>query len=207
LSCSTPLENEYRKESFEDDMKALSQEVDSTDMGLIFGMIMTKQLKGESLEGSTYKSLLDEGKAAKAQREREEAEQKALAEKAAKEEAERIARLKEAATVTVFEKGYAEANYQDFITMKFAIKNKSEKEIRAIKGMVVFTNLFDEEIKSLNFVYDKPIGALGDAVWNARIDYNQFSSEDQSLRSKSLEDLKIVWEPEKIIFTDGSSLE
>ncbi len=54
------------------------------------------------------------------------------------------------------------------------IKNKSDKDMRAVKGGITFTNLFDEEISSLNFVYDQPIEAGTEVKWNAQTDYNQF---------------------------------
>ena len=32
-------------------------------------------------------------------------------------------------------------------------------------------------------------------------------SEDKTLKNKDLKDLKVVWNPEKIIFEDGTTLE
>ena len=32
-------------------------------------------------------------------------------------------------------------------------------------------------------------------------------NEDQTLKNKQLKDLKVIWEPVKIIFEDGSTLE
>jgi hypothetical protein len=143
----------------------------------------------------------------KAEQEKKEAEQKALAEKAAKEEAERIKKLTEAVIVSCFEKGFTKYNYEDYITYKFVIKNKSDKNIRAVKGGITFTNLFDEKISSLNFVYDQPIEAGTEITWDAQTDYNQFKDEDKTLRNKDLKDIKVVWKPEKIIFEDGTTLE
>lgn len=143
----------------------------------------------------------------KQSKKKKEAEQKALAEKAAKEEAERIKKLTEAVIVSCFDKGFAQVDYQDYITYKFVIQNKSDKSIRAVKGGITFTNLFDEEIKSLNFVYDQPIPAGEEVNWNATTDYNQFMDDDKTLKNKDLKDLKVVWKPEKIIFEDGTTLE
>jgi len=141
-----------------------------------------------------------------------EAEQKALAEKAKKEEEEeeeeaRIKKLTESVIVSCFEKSFAEYDYQEYITYKFVIQNKSEKEIRAVKGSISFTNLFDDEIKSLSFLYDQPIGSEKEVNWNAQTDYNQFMDDDVSLKNKDLKDIKVVWKPEKIIFADGTILE
>jgi hypothetical protein len=44
-------------------------------------------------------------------------------------------------------------------------------------------------------------------TWNATTEYNQFVSEDKTLKNKSLKDIKVVWKPEKVIFEDGIVLE
>ena len=81
------------------------------------------------------------------------------------------------------------------------------KKSRTVKGGIIFTNLLDEEIKSLNFIYDQPIKVRKEVTWNATTEYNQFVSEDKTLKNKSLKDIKVVWKPEKVIFEDGIVLE
>lgn len=44
-------------------------------------------------------------------------------------------------------------------------------------------------------------------TWNATTDYNQFKDEDKAMRNKDLKDMKVIWNPEKIIFEDDSILE
>lgn len=207
FSCSSPMDKKFNEETAEEDIKAVKSELDSTEMKLLAGSMFRLKLQDKKLEEMTYAEILEDGKKWKAEQEKKEAEQKALAERAAKEEAERIKKLTEAVIVSCFEKGYAEVDYQDYITYKFVIQNKSDKAIRAVKGGITFTNLFDEEIKSLNFVYDQPIEAGKQVNWNATTDYNQFMDEDQTLKNKDLKDLKVVWKPEKIIFEDGTTLE
>lgn len=62
-------------------------------------------------------------------------------------------------TVTVYDKGFTEYNYQDYITYKFAFENKTDKDITAFTGQMVFLDLFDKEIKSLNLTYDDGVKA------------------------------------------------
>ena len=59
----------------------------------------------------------------------------------------------------------------------------------------------------MSFVYDKPIEAGEQVNWDATTEYNQFMSEDKTLKNKDLKDLKVVWNPEKILFEDGTTLE
>ena len=207
VACSSPLDKKYSEDTFEEDAKELRNELDSTDAKLLLGSIFRLTLQQEDLSKMTYGEILENGKAWKAEQDRIEAEQKALQEKAAREEAERVARLQNAVMVTCFKKGYTEVDYQDYITYGFAIQNKSEQDIRAVKGEIMFTDLFDDEIKTLSFTYDQPIKAGATANWNATTDYNQFMDDDVRLKNKELKDLKIVWKPIKVIFQDGSTLE
>ena len=207
VACSSPLDKKYSEDTFEEDAKELRNELDSTEAKLLLGSIFRLTLQQEDLSKMTYGEILENGKAWKAEQDRIEAEQKALQEKAAREEAERVARLQNAVMVTCFKKGYTEVDYQDYITYGFAIQNKSEQDIRAVKGEIMFTDLFDDEIKTLSFTYDQPIKAGATANWNATTDYNQFMDDDVRLKNKELKDLKIVWKPIKVIFHDGSTLE
>jgi len=207
FSCSTPMEKKYNEKTALKDIQLIKAAIDSTEFNLLAGSVFRLKLEDKKLEEMTYAEILEDGKKWKAEQEKIEAEQKALAEKAAKDEAERIKKLTESVIVSCFEKGYSEVDYQDYITYKFVILNKSEKAIRAVKGGITFTNLFDEKIKSLSFVYDKPIEAGEQVNWDATTEYNQFMSGDKTLKNKDLKDLKVVWNPEKIIFEDGTTLE
>ena len=207
VACSSPLDKKYSEDTIKEDAKELASELDSSDVKLLMGSIFRLTMQQEDLTQMTYGEILENGKAWKAEQDRIEAEQKALQEKAAREEAERVARLQNAVMVTCFKKGYTEVDYQDYITYGFAIQNKSEQDIRAVKGEIMFTDLFDVEIKTLSFTYDQPIRAGATANWNATTDYNQFMDDDVRLKNKELKDLKIVWKPIKVIFQDGSTLE
>lgn len=165
------------------------------------------KLEGEKVEGLTYREILEKGKIWKEKEEELEKEQKLLAEKAKKEELERINRLSESVIISCFDKGFYKYNYEDYITYKFVIQNKSNKNIRAVKGSLIFSNLFDEEIKTINLVYDKVLTADTTVNYEAQTDYNQFNDSDKALKNKELKDMKVKWKPEKIIFEDGTTLE
>ncbi|MCD8401422.1 hypothetical protein [Tenacibaculum finnmarkense] len=207
LSCSSPMNKKFNEKTFKEDIEAIKNNIDSTELELLAGSMLRLKFKGEKIEEMTYSQILENGKKWKVEQDKIEAEQKALAEKAEKEQIEKYKRLNQAVVVSCFDKGYTKYNYEDYITYKFIIKNKSDKKIRAIKGNITFTNLFDDKINSLSFVYDKPIEAGEEVTYNAQTDYNQFKEEDKTLRNKDLKDLKVVWKPEKIIFDDGKILE
>lgn len=206
FSCSS-ADKKYSKDTFENDVKELKKDLSEEDFEILGKTILRSAFLKTDLEGKTYSEILKEGKEWEKQQAAAELEQKLLAEKALKEEQERIVRLREAVVVSCFDKGFQKYNYEDYITYKFAIQNKSDKDFRAIKGTLIFTDLFDDEITRINFKYDQPIKAGETVNWNATTDYNQFKDEDKTMRNKDLKDLKVIWNPEKIIFEDGTTLE
>src|SRR5690606_13509960 len=174
LSCSSPLNKKFSEETAKEDIEALKTKIDSSEMELLAVTMMRLKLQDETLEEMTYSDILEQGKKWKTEQEKIEAEQRELAAKALKLENERIKRLSESVLVSCYSKGFTSYDYDDYITYKFIIQNKTDKNIRAIKGSVTFTNLFDETIKSLNLVYDQPLAAGLEETYIAQTDYNQF---------------------------------
>ncbi len=207
-SCSSPMDKAYSETTFETDLKAIaeSDKLDTSDIMLLGLYITMSPLSGADFEGKTYSQIWKEVKAKQVEQQAKEEEQNRLAERARKEEEAQAQKLRGIIEVAVYDKGFQKIDWQDYITFKFAFENKSEKDIRAFKGTVIFTNLFDEEVYSINLTYDQAIPALRTVTWNAQTDFNPYLDKDVLLKSKSLDDLKIKWNPEKIIFTDNSTL-
>lgn len=205
VSCSSPLDKPYKKETLQEDMMLIKKKVSEEDFALLTGQIMLKTMSEDEMLGMTYGDLLEEGKKIQEELLKEEEEEKRLAEEARKEEEERVKRLEKTLSVNLVDKGYTEVNYSDYITMKFTFNNKSSKNIRAFSGKVVIYDLFDEEITSVGIAYDDPVPAKSKVNWDAQTDYNQFLDSDKKFKNKDLEDLKIKWVPEKIIFEDGTT--
>lgn len=202
IACSTPLDKAYNEETLDSDAKEIKESGNlSEDEALMMvGWIMRSKLNGTDLEGKTYAEILKEAKDYKK-------EQEALAEKAKLEEEEKRQRLGSALTVAMYNKGYDEYEYQEYLTYSLAFENRTEKDIRAFKGSISIQDLFDTEIKNINLTIDDPIIAGETFKGTYTTNYNQFMDEDVRLKAKDMEDLKVVWTPEKIIFTDGSTLE
>jgi len=202
VSCSNPLNKKYSDKTLEEDAKAIkeSKKIDDDDAELLGTYIMRAKLTNENIEGMTYADMLKKAKDIKA-------EQKALADKAAKEETEKRQRLGSAINVALYDIGYQKADYDDYIVYNMAFENKSGKDIKAVKGSLLITDLFDKEIKNINIVFDDGVKANDTYKTSYTTDYNQFMDEDQSLRSKTMKEIKFVWTPEKILFEDGTVLE
>lgn len=207
-SCNSPMDRAYSETTFESDLKAIveTDKLDTSDIMLLGLYITMGPLSGADFEGKTYSQIWKEAQVKQLERQAKEDEQNRLAERVREEEEVQAQKLRSTIEVAVYDKGFQEVDWQAYITFKFAFENKSEKDIRAFKGKVVFTDLFDEEVYSINLTYDQEIPALQTATWNAQADFNPYVDKDVLLKRKSLDDLKIKWNPEKVIFTDNSTL-
>ncbi|WP_299215893.1 hypothetical protein [uncultured Dokdonia sp.] len=201
-SCSSPLDKKYNEDTLEIDAKEIkeSDKLSEEDAEILAGWILKSKLTNDDLEGKTYAEIIDEAKLYKK-------EQEELAEKIKAEEEANRQRLGASLTVAMYNKGFKKYDYQEYLTYDFVFENKSKKDIRAFKGSVSIRDLFDVEIKSINLTVDDKIEAFKILKASYTSDYNQFRDEDTRLRNKDMDDVKIVWTPEKIIFTDGSILE
>lgn len=165
---------------------------------------MFSKLSGKSLEGKTYKEILNEAKHYKKQ-------QEALAKKLKKEKQERINLYNKAITFTVLDKGFQEKDimndeYEDKIYFDIAIHNKTNKEIKAIKGPLTFYDLFGEVLHSGIYTLDDNIKPKETYKTQITLDYNELENNQEILKNKELKDLKFEYIPEKVIFEDGSEL-
>lgn len=199
---SSPLDREYSVESLKKDIKAIkaSGELKEGDEKLLAKSVMRSMFVKEAYEGRTYRDILEE-----ARKEQEEEAAEARAE-TAKAEA-RAERLGKVLSVRLADKGYEKGRYEDYITYEFAFENKSGMTIKAFRGRMVFYDLFDEEIKSLSLTYDEGLKPREKKAYYASTDYNQFDDEDKALRDKTLDQMKVVWEPERVLLEDGTTLE
>ena len=201
-SCSNPLNNKYSDSTLAKDAAEIkdSKKLNDDEIKMLAGYIMLAKLGGKSLEGKTYADILKDAKNIKN-------EQEELALKTKKEQEEKQTKLGAVLTVALYDKGFSKEDYDSYLTYSVAIENKSDKNIKAIKGSMVINDLFDTEITTLNLVEDTGIAAKQIYKTTYTSDYNQFKSEDKLLKSKDLKDLKVIWLPEKIIFEDGTTLE
>lgn len=148
-----------------------------------------------------------------------DADQRAQAEKQARLAAEararhnaQIAALRGALTVALVDKGFQpedweNGQYNSYITVELALRNNSKKTIRAIRGTLGFDTLLGDPIYKNNLEDSDPIAPGKTQDWNGSVKYNQFDDSLTQLRNASLANVKLDWEPQKILFTDGTTLE
>ncbi len=148
--CNSSLDKQFSEKTSKEDFNSILNETDSVSYNLIISTIVRFGIQGKKIEDYTYRELLEEGLMWKGEQEKIEIKHNALAEKAALEELNHLKKLQNAVFVTCYKKGYKEYDYRDYITYGFAFSNKTTKDIRAVKGIIVFNDLFDEKISNLS---------------------------------------------------------
>ena len=217
ISCSGSLSKVYNEEGFMLDMVEIRESEGEETAKNITTYIMQETMKNalrddnekeNNLTGKSYKELLIQADELAAEMKRKEEEEKKLAEEEKRKKDALAVKISESLTFAMTKKGYKEGQYgyPQNITYSFVFKNKTQKDIAGIKGSVTFYDIFDEKISSLSLSYDKGVKAGQTKRYNAQTDFNSFKSEDVKLKNTSIEKLKIIWEPEQLIFSDGEKL-
>ena len=207
---------EQNKDSVLDEIKD-SKAFTPDDVRLLIARQMrvsvTQSLKQPAPDwvGKTLDQVIaDERKVQEDAKAKKSEEEKLAAEAKAKEEA-KAEELRKAISLTVFDKGFIPSDihnsrYEDYITVKCAYQNLSDKDIRAFTGAVRFTDLFDKEILEIGITIENPVRTSEKATWDGTIKYNQFRGPHQALRNAEMANMKITWIPKSVIFADGTRL-
>ena len=217
ISCSNPLSQVYNEESFMLDMAEIRKYEGDDAVKSITSYVLQESMrdalkdddkKENNLVGRSYKELLFEGDKLAEELKRKEEEEKKLAEEQKRKRKALALQISESLTFAMTKKGYSKGEYGFFekITYRFVFKNKTQKDIAGVKGSITFYDIFDEKISSISLKYDEGIKAGQTKTYNAQTDYNSFESEDVKLKNTSLDKLKVIWEPEQLIFSDGEKL-
>jgi len=165
-------------------------------------------------EGMTLGKAIDEQRKFKADVALEEAKQQALK---VKLEAEREAALKpmrEAITVTLVskkiatERGYSGMVMDENLEVTFGYKNNTDKDVSGVKGRISTKDLFGDEISAFQISNDSTIKAGQTATWSGSrsVRFSMGSNKDRKLAELGDDKFKVVWEPQAIVFSDGTKL-
>jgi hypothetical protein len=120
--------------------------------------------------------------------------------------------LKAALTVAFVDKGFQPADtdngdFNSYITIELAMKNTSSKTIRSMAGLLHFQNTLGRDIDVVPMTYEHPMRAGARVDWPGTIKYNQFDNGDVALKEADFSNVRLMWEPKTILFTDGSRLD
>lgn len=219
----TPLPRELDKiESIKPAMEKLTPEERELAAGYIMRHTIGAKLgglfggkEGPGIpEGMTLGKAIEEQRKFKADAALEEAKQQALK---VKLQAEREAALKpmwEAITVTLVskklatERGYSGMVMDENLEVTFGYKNNSVKDIAGVKGRISIKDLFGDEISVFQISNDSTIKAGQSVTWTGSrsVRFSMGSNKDRKLAELPDDKFKVVWEPQAIIFADGTKL-
>lgn len=127
---------------------------------------------------------------------------------ASNSEADRIERLGQSVDMKVFDKGFSKIEGKDMTRFDISITNKSDQVITAVKGRFVVDDAFGDHLKNYNLKFDDTDIKPGKTLKITRFwAYDKNESGDAKIKSTSLRKLKIDYEPQMVLFADGSSLQ
>lgn len=139
------------------------------------------------------------------------AEEKALKEKLAQEDAAAQAKLSNAVRVVLMSKGQEPSNpragrYSDRQTFTIGVLNKSVKAITGVSGKLEFIDMFDKVVGAVSFGITEPIEPGFDVKWEGARDYNQFIAEHRAVWNLEEGRYTTRFVPEAIVFADGTKI-
>jgi hypothetical protein len=103
-------------------------------------------------------------------------------------------------------KKFTKQNYQDYIFFDIKFDPKGlDRPARAIKGLLRFTDLFDEQKFALRWTIEKPI-VPGTAYTEkgSGFEYNQFADDHQWILTTEKENMKVKFRVDSILYEDGT---
>lgn len=163
------------------------------------------------LSGKTVGQIIDDANAFKKEFLGGTAKDEEKARAESEKQMMRAAELAKYVKVSVYDKEFEPSDYMshrmhDGVSISCKISNPSDKNLRAFRGVLVVSDLFDREIKKIEISSEDPLGAGEDADLSWVVDINQFNSDDMKLKNTDFANLKIAWFPLEIIFADGTRL-
>ena len=132
------------------------------------------------------------------------------AERARQAEARR--QLEPLVSVSVVKKTFlprdpASEQFEDYISLAFAYKNKGTKPIRAFQGDATFLDTFGDSIYSAHLKVDLPLSPGQTRREPARIvRVNPNRVAHQRLRDTPLDKMKLLWATTDVLFADGTRI-
>lgn len=196
-ACQGPLNKTYNPRTFEEDMQLMREsKINEDDIQLLTKFILVSKLAGNDLDGETYSNILEKVKSI----------QKAgndVAERERNLVAARSQRLKPFLEVNLLSKNFIRIKDRDYLAYRVTFHNLSHVDIKTVIGCMGVNDLMDKQIKRVNILLDEPLKANTTLEKTYTFEYNHSDEQDKRIRSKDLIDMRVAWNPEKIIFEGG----
>jgi inorganic pyrophosphatase/exopolyphosphatase len=192
----------YNPATYEEDMEAIrkSNKVSDEDLQSLAKYIMLAKLSGNNVTGKSYDDIIDKIKSF--QQNNDELNNRVAIGKEAKRK-----RLSPFLEVNLQNKTFAKKNNIDVLVFIVILKNTGPQKIKTVTGNLTINDLMEKPIKNLSILLDEDIAPGQTLTKTYTIDYNDADENDRRMRSNDFFDVRIMWNPEKIIFENGKLAE
>ena len=201
-SCNNAMDKTYSTSTYVQDIAAIreSNKVSYDDIELLTKYITISKIGGNDQQGKTYNEILEKIKEIR-KTNTDHSEQLKMQKDVMRE------RMSSYLAVNLSGKIFSKVNNKDCFTYTVTFRNTASKNIKMVVGSISINDLLDREIKSIQIVLDEELPPHSVVEKKYIVAYNPANENDKRIRSKELVDLRILWNPDKIIFKDGTVAE
>lgn len=176
----------------------------------VLGAALGKGAQGIPL-GTTVGQAIAQQRQWMQEQEQRIAEENALKERLAQEAAAARAAVERAVAVVLVSKRQVPSNpgagrYSDQQGFTIGVTNRADKTVTGVSGTLEFVDRFDVVVGAVSFRMAQEIQPGFDAVWEGVRDYNQFIKEHRAVWQLSEGEYTTRFEPDVILFADGTRL-
>lgn len=211
FSCGTAMNNDYSKATAEGDLERIKAigELDSANFGILTDFMLKEGLIEPDLKhlDESYTELLEKAKKEIDIENKKKEQNDKLKGNKSQFQMDQLEHLYEALIILPDQSNIRKDwSNKNAVFYKMTFVNPSDKTIRAFKGKLSFYDLFDTELKSVNFTYNDTITAKDTMRYEANIDFSNLNSNNVYF-TKDYADIRVIWRPLKVIYYDGTEVE
>jgi len=201
-SCNNPLHRIYNPSTYEEDIEAIrkSNKVSEEDLHSLAQYIILAKLYGNDIRGKSYNDIIDKIKSV--QKNNDDLNNRDAIEREARRK-----RLAPFLEVNLQRKTFAKENNKEVLVFTVLFRNTGISKIKTVTGNLTINDLMEKQVKKLDILLDEDILPGQTLAKSYTIGYNDADENDRRMRSKDFFDLRIVWNPDKIIFENGKLAE
>ncbi|MEO5782175.1 MAG: hypothetical protein ABIQ07_02830 [Ginsengibacter sp.] len=196
------MDKTYSTSTYVQDIAAIreSNKVSFDDIELLTKCITISKIAGNDLQGKTYSEILEKIKEIR-KANTDQSDQLKMEKDVMRE------RMSFYLAVNLSGKIFSKVNNKDCFTYTVTFRNTASKNIKMVVGSISLNDLLDREIKNIQIVLDEELPSNSMLEKKYIVAYDPANENDKRIRSKELVDLRVLWNPEKVIFKDGTLAE
>jgi hypothetical protein len=102
---------------------------------------------------------------------------------------------------------YDAGRYSAEVELTAVGENRSDRPVRAYQGTLVVQDLLGNQIIRLAVQSQTPLGSHHTQQFSQFYEINKFDNKDMNFAAEQFDNMVFKWEPEKIVFADGTNVE